>query len=45
LNALPESVKNYILALETELDAFQRRLSNNEAELNRKRHAYWGRNR
>lgn len=43
LNVLPESVKRYILALETELDSLKQLLSSNEDELRRKRFAYWNR--
>jgi hypothetical protein len=41
--ALPETVKRYILALENELDSLKRRLQSNEGELRRKRFAYWNR--
>jgi hypothetical protein len=43
LNALPENVKEYIRAVEAELETLRQRLRSNEAELNRKRHAYWSR--
>jgi hypothetical protein len=42
-NALPDKVKNYISALENELESLAQSLNHNDDELRRKRHAFWGR--
>ena len=42
LDALPEGVRKYILALERKLSDQGLTLHRNEDELRRKRHAYWG---
>jgi hypothetical protein len=43
LKALPDKVKNYISALESDLESLEQRLHHNNDELRRKRFAYWKR--
>jgi hypothetical protein len=42
-NDLPEKVRNYIAALESELKSLKQSLNSNNDELRRKRYAYWNR--
>jgi hypothetical protein len=43
IDALPDKVKNYIYALEMQLNKLASRGNDNSDELRRKRYAYWNR--